>query len=138
MKKIIVIAMSVILLFSAMVMPIDAAQAENEIAQPYWTNTNRIVADIGFIDGVGYAEASLTGKFGSTRASIDVIVYEQVGEEWVYLTEMHVTSESMSAMISCDFPITLGTNYKAEYMFTVVKNGTGEAIARIVYDTYTG
>ena len=138
MKKIIVIAMSVILLFSAMVMPISAAQADNEIAQPYWTNTNSINAEIVFDEGIGYAEALLNGKFGSTKTYIDVIVYRQSGSDWIYVTEKHASADSMSLGISCEFTPTIGTYYKAEYTFTVIKNGTGEVIKRDVYKTYAG
>ena len=138
MKKIIVIAMSVILLFSAMVMPISAAQADNEIAKPYWTHTNSINATIGFIDGVGYAEAALNGKFGSTAVYIDVIVYRQSGGDWVYITEEHTNATGAAVAISCPFEITSGTYYKAEYTFTVHRNGTGEVVARDVYKTYEG
>lgn len=138
MKKIIVIAMSVILLFSAMAMPISAAQADNEIAQPYWTNTNSIDAIILFNNGIGYAEAALNGKFGSTAVYIDVTVYRQSGSNWIYVTEAHTSASGPSVGISCQFEPTVGTYYKAEYTFTVHRNGTGEVVARDVYKTYEG
>ena len=138
MKKIIVFAISIILLFSATVMPISAAQADNEIAQPYWTNTNSIDAAIGFINGVGYAEAALTGKFGSTATFIDVVVYKQSGNDWIYITEAHTSATIPTVTISCPFEITAGTYYKAEYTFKVERNGTGEVVARDVYRTYEG
>lgn len=130
--------MTAILLFSAMVMPISAAQADNEIAQPYWTNTQTVDATIAFLNGVGYAEALLNGKFGSTAAYIDVIVYRQSGSDWIYVTEAHTSANGPSVAISCQFTPTVGTYYKAEYTFTVYKNGTGEVVVRDVYKTYEG
>ena len=138
MKKIIAIAMSVVLLFSAMALPVNAAQADNEIAQPYWTHTQLVDATILFLDGVGYAEAALTGKFGSTATFIDVIVYRQSGDNWVYVTEAHTSATIPTVAISCQFTPTAGTYYKAEYTFTVHRNGTGEVVARDVYKTYEG
>lgn len=138
MKKIIVIAMTAILLFSAMAMPISAAQADNEIAQPYWTNTNSIDATILFIDGIGYAEAALTGKFGSTATFIDVVVYRQSGSDWIYVTENHTSATIPTVAISCQFTPTLGTYYKAAYTFKVERNGVGEVVVRDVYKTYEG
>ena len=138
MKKIIAIAMSVVLLFSAMALPVNAAQADNEIAQPYWTNTQLIDAAIAFIDGVGYAEAALTGKFGSTASFIDVIVYRQSGNDWIYVTEAHTSADGPTVLISCQFTPTVGTYYKAEYTFTVHRNGTGEVVKRNVFKTYEG
>ena len=138
MKKIIAIAITAILLFSAMATSVGAAQPNNEIAQPYWTNTNSVDAWIGFVDGVGYAEASLFGKFGSTAVLIDVVVYKQSEDDWVYVTEKHVSADGMTVGISCPFDITVGTYYKAEYTFTVYRNGTGEVVVRDVYKTYVG
>ena len=138
MKKILAIGISAILLFSAMVMPVGAARLENEIAQPYWTNTNSVDAWMGFVDGVGYAEASLFGKFGSTEVLIDVVVYRQSGDTWVYVAEKHVSADGMSVGISCPFDITPGTYYKAEYTFTVYRSGMGEVVKRNVFKTYAG
>lgn len=136
MKKFIVLAMSVILLFSAIATPVSAAQPNDEIAQPYWTNTSIISADIVFLDGVGYAEGCVTGKFGSTNTYVDVVVYRQSGDDWIYVTEKHVSADYMSLGVSCEFTPTVGTYYKAEFTFTVIKNGTGEVIPRNVYKTY--
>ncbi|MBQ8310931.1 MAG: hypothetical protein IJX80_07965 [Clostridia bacterium] len=138
MKKIIIIAMCAIMLFSATVLPVGAAQVDEEVAQPYWTNTSHISAIMNFVDGVGYADAALNGKFGSTETLIDVVVYRQSGSDWIYVAEEHASAEGMTVGISCEFTPTVGTYYKAEYTFTVYRNGTGEVVARDVYKTYTG
>ena len=138
MKKIIVLAMSVILLFSAIVMPVGAAQPNDEIAQPYWTNTSAVDVNLVFTDGVGYADGYVRGKFGATQAQIYVVVYQQVGDSWVNVAEDHVTEDSMSTSISCDFVPVLGATYKAEYTFMVYKGGTTETVFRDAYATYEG
>ena len=138
MKKFIVLTMSVILLFSAIATPVSAAQPNDEIAQPYWTNTSSTSADIVFLDGVGYAEGDVLGKFGSTKTYVDVVVYFQSGDDWIYVTEKHVSADRMSLAVSCEFVPMLGITYKAEFTFRVIKNGTGEVLVTNVYKTYEG
>ncbi len=138
MKKFIIITMSVVLLMSATVMPLSAAQPNDNMVQPCWENTNSINVNLVFIDGIGYAEALLNGKFGSTETYIDVVVYQQSGEDWIYVTEDHVFFDRMSASISCDFIPTLGATYKAEYTFRVYRNSSMETVWRDAYKTYQG
>ena len=136
MKKFIVLAMSAILLFSAIATPVSAAQPNDEIAQPYWTNTNGIDAHIGFVDGVGYADGYVNGKFGTTMTQAYVVVYMQVGDSWVYVADKSVQSNSISALVSCEFVPMVGMTYKAEYTFMVSKSGTTETVTRDVYKTF--
>ena len=138
MKKLLILAMSVVLLFSAMAMPISAAQPNDEIAQPYWTNTNAIDVHIVFSEGKGYADGYVRGKFGTTMTQIYVVVYQQSGNDWIHIAEDHVLSNSISAAISCEFTPVLGATYKAEYSFFVSKDGTTEGVARDAYKTYEG
>ena len=138
MKRIFILAMSVILLFSAMAMPISAAQVNDEVAQPYWTNTSTIDVHIAFVDGVGYADGYVCGKFGTTMAQAYVVVYRQDGDSWVHIADKSVVSNSISAAVSCEFELVLGATYKAEYTFMVTKGDFTEGIARDAYKTYEG
>ena len=138
MKKVFILAMSIILLFSAMAMPISAAQVNDEIAQPYWTNTNAIDVQIAFIDGVGYADGYVRGKFGATMAQAYVVVYQQDGDNWIHIADDRVISNSISALVSCEFVPVLGATYKAEYTFMVSKSGSTETVVRDAYKTYEG
>ncbi len=136
MKKAIIVLMSVVLLCTAVIVPVSAAVPENTV-QPLWDNTNIIDCTVGFFDGIGYAECLVYGKIGATAVKTDIYVYYLGDNAWVYVTELHDSKNAISLVSSCPFNAVLNETYMVEYTFTVTRNGTDEVITRTVYDTYS-
>ena len=135
MKKTMIALFAVVLLMSAVIVPIGAAMPEDTV-QPYWTNTNNIDCTMNVIDDVGYADCVVMGKFGATSIRTDIYVYEMIDDEWTYVTELHDVKNKQVSGVSCTFDAELGGYYRADYTFTVVKSGTSEVIDRTLYYTY--
>ncbi len=133
MKKVIITVLSVIMLVSVVAVPVSAAAVDNGTVQPLWTNTTMIDCDIALIDGVGYAESIVKGKFGATSVKTDMYLYKQVGTDWVYVTELHDIQYQRAAGTSCSFQGVEGEYFRADYTFTVTKGGVDEVINRTIY-----
>ena len=131
--KMLAMLMAVLMMFLCMVMPINAAIAEPDV-EPLWDYTNNITLTLTFPD-YGYAEASVFGKPGVTKITIDIYVYRQSGNSWIYVAEKHSTTYGMAAGLSCQFSAISGEYYRADYTFTVTKNNVAEIISKTQYDT---
>jgi hypothetical protein len=138
MKRSIIILMSVVLLSYAIMIPASATMPEENTVQPLWQNTASIDCTLGAIDGIGYAECVSRAEFGSSSIKTDIIVYEAVNNVWTYLTEMHDIKYKMVSGVSCPFSVREGYHYRADYTFTVTKNGVAEVVQRTLYFTYEG
>ena len=66
----------------------------------------------------------------------EVKVYRKSWFVWRYVDGETVTVNSITGMLSCIFTATQGTEYKAEYKFTVTKNGVDEVVEKTQYKTY--
>ena len=131
--KMLAMLMAVLTMFLCMVMPINAAIAEPDV-EPLWTNTNHITITLSFPDN-GYAEASIIGKTGVTKITIDIYVHRQSGSSWIYVNEAHQTFYNIGGGLSCKFTPVDGAYYRATYTFTVTKNGVDEVITETQYRT---
>lgn len=102
--------------------------------QPLWDNT-RIMSCRVYVDtdGYGYAESDVFGHFSSNKIEVDVIVYEKNGSDWVYVGEDHVTSNTNFCFTSYQFDVSDGAVYKADFTFTVTKDGVDEVIEKTCY-----
>jgi hypothetical protein len=130
-KKMLVALLAATLMISALPLSASAAAIDNE-ATPWWTNTTKVACSIAFLDdGYGYADAQVIGKFGVTNVAVDVYVYCLVNGVWVYVTEQHDSAQAMSLISSCQFTPTSGCTYRADYTFTVTKNGVDQVITKI-------
>ncbi len=132
MKKAIIAMLAVILLVSCVVLPVSAAETETVI-QPRWSNIASIDVTLTVIDGVGHADCVSSAQFGSTSIQTDIYVYEYVGDEWVYITEMHDIKYKIVSGVCCTFPARSNGYYCAVYTFTMVKSGVPETVERIAY-----
>ena len=138
MKKVVIVLMSLVLLCTAVAVPVGAAMPEDNIVQPMWTNTTSIDCTVAAVDGVGYAECVTIAQFGATSIKTDIYVYVAVNNRWTYLTETHDIKYKKLSGVSCPFSVSAGCDYRADYTFTVTKDGVDEVITRTVYYTYNG
>ena len=101
---------------------------------PLWDNT-RIISCRVYVDtdGYGYAESDVMAHFSSNKIKVDVIVYEKNGSDWEYVGEDHVTADANYCFTSYQFDISDGAIYKADFTFTVTKNGVDEVIEKTCY-----
>ncbi len=134
MKKVVLIILSLVMLVSAVAVPVSAATADNTV-QPRWTNTTSVNAAIGFIDGVGYAESMVRGNIGTSSIATDIYLYKYVDDDWEYVDELHEIQYKRIVGASLPFDAEVGEYFKAEYTFTVTKGGVDEVIIRTVYKT---
>ncbi len=132
--KMLAMMMAIVTMLLCMVMPAHAAAVEPDVT-PLWTNTNQITITLSFPD-YGYADASIVGKVGVTKIVMDTYVYRQSGSSWIYVNEAHQTfTNSMAGGLSCKFTPIKGAYYRAEYTFTVTRNGVDEVITKTQYRT---
>ena len=137
MKKVVIVLMSVVLLSSAVMIPVGAAMPEDNTVQPLWDNTNVIDCTVGFIEGTGRAESLVYAKFGATSIKTDIYVYALGDNAWIYVAEAHDTKNAITSVSTCLFDAILNETYRVDYTFTVTRNGTDEVITRTVYETYS-
>ena len=138
MKKLIVSVMALVLLTMSAVLPVGAAAHMGDIAVPYWTNVNSVSQSITFENGIGFAEGSVRGKFGSTNAQAEVRLYIQTTDGWEFIGDAYDSQSGMSAAVSYEFTPVRNATYKAEFTFTVYKSGVSEVVSQEVIETYTG
>ena len=131
------LVLALVTIILAMSVTTSAANHEPEIT-PLWDNTAIIICNVLFPDNNhGYAEANIMGHVTATHIEADVYVYRQEGSRWVYVTEKHAEIDDCTLTISCEFVPTNGTYYRADYTFTVTKNGVDETITKTKYKTFT-
>ena len=129
--KIMSAALAVLTMLMCATLPIQAAVVKLDV-EPMWDNTGTITLALGFPD-YGYAEAVVVGQTGVTLITIDVYVYRQSGNAWIYVAEKHTVINGSSGGISCQFVAIPNTYYRADYTFTVTKNGLDEIIDKTQY-----
>ena len=136
-KKIMLVCLSMLLTMSFVAIPAQAADVDDTVVQPRWSNMAILHLSFAFPqEGYGCAEASFAGQPGTTKIVAEVHVYKKSGLIWRYVDEETVTVNAMNGMLSCIFTATQGTEYKAEYKFTVTKNGVDEVVEKTQYKTY--
>lgn len=129
--KIMSAALAVLTMLMCATLPIQAAVVKPDV-EPMWDNTSSINISLGFPD-YGYAEATVIGNAGVSLIIIDVYVYRQSGDSWIYVAEKHSSSTNRTGIVSCQFLALPNTYYRADYMFTVTKNGIDEVIDKTQY-----
>ena len=133
-RKLIAFILMVVTILS--IIPCTASAAVVDTVAPFWLNTGSVSCKIGFPDdGYGYAEACVMGHPTVSEIQGDVYVYRKVGSSWVYVGEEHKTVASCTLIISCKFTPVDGAYYRADYTFTVTKNGVDEVITQTKYKT---
>ena len=135
MKKLFLMLLALTLVFSAITIPAAAAVAPEDTVSPMWTNTSNVDFFIAFVEGTGYAEATVMAKLSPKTIKIDVYVYVETDYGWEYVAESHTSKTGMAAGISCPFTPVSGAYYKAEYIVTVTGNGIDEVITPTTYNT---
>lgn len=134
-RKLIAFILTLVTILSIVPCTVSAATVDDTVA-PLWQNTGSVSCKIGFPnDGYGYAEACVMGHPTVTQIHGDVYVYRQVGSSWVYVGEEHKTVDSCTLILSCKFDPVDGAYYRADYTFTVTKNGIDEVITQTKYKT---
>ncbi len=131
MKKTLSLLLVMLSLFSVFAVGVSASDIG---IQPLWDNTGMISCRVYVdTDGYGYAESDVLGHFSSNKIKVDVIVYEKNGSDWEYVGEDHVTADANYCFTSYQFDISDGAIYKADFTFTVTKNGVDEVIEKTCY-----
>ncbi len=140
MKRILGFIASVLILTSLFSVLTYAQSTQSESLNPeivpMWTNTATVTGVLSFANVTsGYAEAHVNGKIGVTRIEGEVTVYKLVGSSWIYVTSDSTYKDSRSYSISVPFQGEIGFEYRADFKFTVYKDGFGEVIERTAYKT---
>lgn len=136
-KRIILSLICFVLLIVTTAMPISAAKAKDPGISPQWENTSSIDCTLYFEKTTGYAEGYVHAEFGVSSIKIDVFIYKQIGLKWIYVGERHVSNvNDMVLGISHTFHADIGMKYKADFTFTVTKDGVDEVIQRSVTRAY--
>ena len=132
--KILSMVMVIVTVLMCTAMPIQAAVVQPDV-EPMWDNTNTIIIGLSFPNN-GCAEASVCGKTGVTQITIDICVYRQSGNSWIYVTEAHKTvTNKMTCALGCQFTPINGAYYRADFTFTITKGGVDEIIEKTKYKT---
>ncbi len=132
--KMLAVAMAVLTMLLCMAVPIQAAVVKPDV-ETNWQNTSSMTLTLSFPDDDGYAEAVIIGQSGVTQIITDIYVYRQVGSSWVRVGEEHTTTNDRHACVSCQFNAIKRAYYRAEYTFTVTKDGFDEVISKTKYAT---
>ena len=127
-------ALAVLTMLMCATLPIQAAVVKPDV-EPNWENTTSLHITLSFPD-YGYAETSIVGKSGVTLIIIDIYVYMLTGATWTYVAGNHTTIYGRSGVASCQFTPIPNTYYRADYMFTVTRNGMDEIIDKSQYKIY--
>ncbi len=133
--KVMAFIITLVTVLTAIPVSVAAAKVENEI-MPLWDNMSSNTISLAFVDGRGIAEATTVGRVGTTRIQIDVYVYRQVGSDWTYVTEDHEDVNRRSWGITCEFIPIANAYYRADFTFTITKNGVDEVVYDSYYNTY--
>ena len=129
-RKIILSLFCLVLLFATCAVPIGAVDDDYGI-MPLWDNTSAINCALTFDKNDGYAEGFVQAEFGTSAIKIDVFVYKQIGLKWIYVGQRHVAcTNDLVLGISHLFTAEMGMKYKADFTFTVTKDGVDEVITR--------
>ena len=129
MKKIVVLLSSIILFAFCLGSTIYAIE-------PRWNNTGSLAYVFEFDDScTGNASASVTGKIGTSKIECKIEVYRQNGTEWIYVKGDTQTVNDGSMNMELLVNGNSGQYYKAEFTFTVWRNGTSEVITFTDYAT---
>lgn len=131
--KMLAAVMAALTMLLCMAVPIQAAVVKPDV-ETNWENTSSMMLTLAFPDD-GYAEATITGKTGVTQINIDICVYRQSGSYWIRVGEAHTTIYGFSGGLSCQFNSIKRAYYRADYTFTVTKNGVDEVISKTKYAT---
>lgn len=135
-RKIILSLFCLVLLFATCAVPISAVDDDYGI-MPLWDNTSAIDCALTFDKNDGYAEGYVHAQPGVSLMKIDVFVYKQIGLKWIYVGQRHESaSNEMVLGISHLFVAEIGMKYKADFTFTVTKDGVDEVITRSVTRAY--
>ncbi len=116
-----------------MLFPVGAAIRNEETVQPLWENTYTVQVNMAYIEGKGYAESLVQARFDTTSIATDVYIYMLYNGTWIYFTELHETIYDFVAAASCEFTAIHGATYRADFTFTVTRNGLAEVIHRTEY-----
>lgn len=133
MKRVLTCILSVILLLSCF--PISAFAATPDIVEPLWDNTGTMVTVFSFDGESGSAEARIVGKTGVTQITGTIKIYRQSGSSWIYVTEGTKTVYSRSFLMAVPVTGIIGEYYRADFTFSVYKNGVEEIITETQYST---
>ncbi len=140
MKKNLKVLVSVICLMLAMatsVVYVGAAQiGGGETAEPMWENTSSIRTTLAYIDDMGQANALCIGDMDVSCIKIDAYVFRQLGSRWIYVTQSHITAYDWIAGINFTFEADIRATFRADFIFTVTKNGVDEVIPCTVYEAF--
>ena len=136
MKKILTVIVAIVMLSSFVGISAQAATVDPGIT-PLWDNTASLTVGIYFLeDGDAFAEVYTAGKFGATKITSQVKVYEQYGAFWVQIAQAEQTTYGNADVLTCYFTPVVGENYKAVFTVTVTKDNTDETITKTYYRTY--
>ena len=137
MKRIVVLLLTTIVLFSSVGFSAFAAEIPETIVQPRWINTGTINYIFEFEDTkIGYAEISVTGQPGVNKIEGDVQIYRQDGSDWTWVAgDTKTITTGRTLLMSVEHTGISGKYYKAVFTMTVYKDGVGEEIVRTCYDT---
>ena len=131
--KMLAAVMAALTMLLCMAVPIQAAVVKPDV-EPNWENTSSMTLTLSFPDD-GYADATISGKIGVTQIIIDICVYRQSGTYWIRVGEAHTTIYGVAGGLSCQFNSIKRAYYRADYTFTVTKNGVDEVISKTKYAT---
>lgn len=127
MKKFISMVILVFTVISAFSVSTSAATV-NPSVEPLWDNASLANSTMVFNGTEGNATMNVVGKSGVTKIEGYVEISKYDGSEWVYVTEASKTVTTRTCYLRITFTGEVGYEYKAEFTFTVYKDGVGEVI----------
>lgn len=133
MKRILIYVLSVLMLLSCF--PISAFAAAPEKVEPRWDNTGTMTTVFSFDGESGSAEARIVGRAGVTQITGTIKIYRQSGSSWIYVTEGTKTVYSRSFLMAVPVTGIIGKYYRADFTFSVYKDGVEEVITETQYST---
>lgn len=137
-KKTILTLIAIITLMSTVaVLPTYAALPNTGgTVEPMWDNIAMTSTNVLFTDDLyGAADIAVTGKAGTTKTTINIKVFKQIGNAWIIIQEGTKHSNAMVTAYEVLFPGQIGCYYKIIYTISVTRFMTTETITETRYIT---
>ena len=124
-KKVTVVFLTLILACS-FVVPTFAAQKPTPEVEPLWDGIATMSVALDFYDDIGTASGRVQKKSTASSISGVLTVYQQNGNDWIYITEWSGSKQIGTLLLGGDFTAVQGATYKAVFTVTAYVNGGTE------------
>lgn len=124
-KKVSVVFLTLILA-CMLALPTFAAQKPEPEIEPLWDGIASINLTLSFPNGEGSVTATARKKTTANSIAGVLTVYQQNGNDWIYITEWSGSKQIGTLALGGDFTAVQGATYKAVFTVTAYINGTTE------------